>query len=113
MPLLDDEHLDRLQPANQLQSSRSLPIDNVCGLLKHKKHWPVAKNAMMNRLLLPQSDVAQCENGLGSAKDNKLHPPKALADNLRAPQQRLYQSPGHGAALTDTPLSTAPNSPRM
>lgn len=68
---------------------------------------------MMNRPSVPHSDVAQYENGMGSAQDNKLHPPKALGDNLRAPQQRLHQSSGHGAALTDTPLSTAPNSPRM
>ena len=114
MPLLDRKQIPGLQPTNRLPSSGRLRDTNAQLLLKHAQLCSVARTAMMTRLSSPQPDIAQCENGLGSAKDNnRLHSSKALGDNLRSPQQKLHQNPSHGAALTDTPLSTAPNSPRM
>ncbi len=68
----------------------------------------------MSGLLSSSSDAVQFENGPALAKDNnKLPQAKALGENLRAHQQKLHQGPTHGAALTDTPSSTAPNSPMM
>lgn len=113
MPLLNRTRTPKVQSANHSDSSGELRNTNAHLLLKREQLGSVARIAMMNQFPSIHSDTVRCENGLGSAQDNKLQPSKALGDNLRAPQQKLHQSSGHGAALTDTPLSTAPNSPRM
>lgn len=113
MPLLDRKRIPEVQPAHQSYSSSELRNINAQLLLKRAQLGSITSITMMDRLSSLHPDTVQFENGLGSTNDNKLHPSKALGDNLRASQQKLHQNSGHGAALTDTPLSTAPNSPRM
>jgi hypothetical protein len=116
MRLLDDTHAHPLEPANILPSPY-LGIFDDRSLVRSRQHFhvsvPVFKTAIMSRLASYHSKTAQDETGLGPSKDNKLHPPKTSGDKLHAPQQWLHQNSALGAALTDTPSSTAPNSPKM
>ncbi len=113
MPLLDAKHLRSPAP-NQAHPRFPFPNDDVRRLLRNLQCSSFPLTARMSGLRSFSSDAMQVENALALAKDNnKLPQPKALGENLRAQQQKMHQGPTHGAALSDTPSSTAPNSPMM
>ncbi|MCJ1428362.1 hypothetical protein MMC29_006271 [Sticta canariensis] len=67
----------------------------------------------MSRLTAPQSETPPASEEGEAKRDGKASSTRAFEDNLLAPQQGYRQTTGLGFALTDTPTSTAPSSPRI
>ncbi|MCJ1262756.1 hypothetical protein MMC22_002626 [Lobaria immixta] len=63
--------------------------------------------------LVPHSETAPTSEEGEAIVDCKASSSRPFEDNLLAPQQVYKQSTALGSALTDTPASTAPSSPRI
>ncbi len=71
----------------------------------------VAKTAIMSHFTLPDGAIIPDERG--TVWPDKSPSAKTSEANLSAPQPVHKQSTGIGACLTDTPATTAPNSPKF
>ena len=106
MPLLGDR-IDSSQ-AQDHDSSPAAPAH------KQSQHSGIAKTAIYNHQHPPSSNASTSE-GRHSPDDSdmvqdRIPPTKPLANGSLAPQQANHK---HGGALTDTPATTAPNSPKI
>lgn len=90
------------------------------------QHSSIARSAMTSAISPETGDQRNIikpngtSNGSGSGKEGALMPPKtvvnrALGNDLHSDSHKSSLPPkgGVGAALTDTPVSTAPPSPQM
>ena len=112
MPLLGEEQSQIIQPSKHVPHlANSPPL--LPSTRKQSQHSSIAKTAIMSQLAAPHFEATQHSAGMEAAKDSKKASSmrKALEDNLVPPRQG--ENTGPGAALTDTPASTAPSSPRM
>lgn len=83
---------------------------------RQSQHSAMAKSAIMGQLSTPSSDGARTpeETEVFKEKEVKLIAPQPAEGGLTtAPRSCPKQNFANGAALTDTPLTTAPNSPIM
>ena len=114
MPALvcDEQKLSESQP-QELSSSGGAParIPQPC---KQSQLSMIAKTAIMSSYHTPISEGAQTPEDHEMSKDGGAPPTKVpeqtLIARLLAPK---HGQDGVGAALTDTPTTTAPNSPSM
>lgn len=109
MPLLGDERSERLEELSK--SAHSPPL--LPTTRRQSQHSTIAKTAMSSHLAGPQA-----EPGPGSPADESINDKKApsggAVDHGSLPvSEAPRQKPCHGSALTDTPASTAPSSPKM
>jgi len=82
---------------------------------KQSQHSVIAKNAIMSQVSTPSTDGARTPEDAEAPKDKyvqALGAPTSAA-GLSAPTNGATRGQSNGAALTDTPLTTAPNSPTM
>ena len=105
MPLLDDVATTKQTPV--------LPEADIQAEIFQRPFPPrkqsLAKTVIMNKVTSLSSDERQNTHKEG----NKSLPLQRMDDRLSAPHPSPRQNNGNGAALTDTPANTAPNSPRM
>lgn len=89
---------------------------------RQSQHSTVAKSAIMSGATFANGDTCQPTKVQIGPKDLLQPPPKSIAGRLLEADGRksadrggvtASQRGGVGSALTDTPLSTAPSSPRM
>ena len=79
---------------------------------RQSQHSEIAKTAIMSNFNGPVSDNANNLDEHGSVELGKSSR-QASEANLAAPKPAHAQSLGTGACLTDTPATTAPNSPKV
>jgi len=117
MPLLGNgEYREPFLLDEQLQEPRE-PSSQTLPARKQSQHSVTARIAM-NNFSMPSTDGAQNpDEGLLVKKERD---PKSSAlhshsgeNSLAAPSSGVRQGHSYGAALTDTPMTTAPNSPNM
>ena len=102
MPLLSDPET--------VSSSATTRAPQTRKQSQQSQHSEIAKTAIMN-VATPAADGWQALEKIDLGKSS-LAPPSRAA-NGRACDGEAGDKDGVGAALTDTPASTAPNSPRM
>lgn len=73
----------------------------------------MAKKAILSHRVAPSNEDSQGSRTGVEIRDSNSVPTRAPEASLLPPQQAHKHNNGHGAALTDTPASTAPSSPRM
>lgn len=118
MPLLANEETNPTQPAQcpaHATSSSPLPTRHSTNAGKQSQHSVIAKSAIMSQFVTPPTNGVhnQLEMEGKKEKDNELSSSRISANSPSLPFKGSMQSSEHGAALTDTPSSTAPNSPKM
>lgn len=81
---------------------------------KQSQHSITARLAM-NKSSLPNTDVPKISEAGHLSKNEKESKSSGMSgeNNLVAPTSGSRQGLSNGAALTDTPMTTAPNSPNM
>lgn len=114
MPLVEDGQTVTLRPNSRLKRSLTSPylsatIPCICNQSQHRF---IAQSTMISPTSTSFVASAQASNGAAPAKESRTSI-KAGAQNHPALRQAPKQNFGHGPALSDTPVSTAPNSPRM
>ena len=83
---------------------------------RQSQHSAMAKSAIMGQLSTPSSDGARTPEEAEVFKEKEAKPiatQHAESSLTTAPRSGPRQNFANGAALTDTPLTTAPNSPIM
>lgn len=112
MPLLGHEHPDVPLPIHAgAEQEKPPPVDRIAPARRQSQHSMIAKTAIMSNFALP--DGANIPDERGTVWPDKSSFAKTSEANLSAPQPVHKQSAGIGACLTDTPATTAPNSPRV
>lgn len=117
MPLLGNgEYREPFSLDEQLQDPRELSSQTLPAR-KQSQHSVTARIAM-NNFSIPISDGAlNPEEGHLVKKERDLKSSTSHShssgNNLTAPSSGARQGLSYGAALTDTPMTTAPNSPNM
>ena len=102
MPLLGDERSERSEKLSK--SAHSPPL--LPTTRRQSQHSTIAKTAMSSHLGGPPSEPVPSSLVGESMSENKASSSGIL-------DHRSLQKPCHGSALTDTPASTAPSSPKM
>ena len=116
MPLLGSgEYVEPVPFQNAAPTKKSSPPGQPIQR-RQSQHSAMAKNAIMSQLSTPSTDGARTpeEREAPKEKDTKSfapHPSEGTLPTATRPGARQYFV--NGAALTDTPLTTAPNSPIM
>lgn len=109
MPLLGDQRSERSEKLSQ--SAHSPPL--LPTTRSQSQHSNIAKTAMSSQLAGPQSEPSPgspAEEPISYSKE----PSCGVFDHSSLPASEVpKQKPCHGSALTDTPASTAPSSPKM
>lgn len=115
MPLIGNEQSEALQLAQySIQaSSSSLPVARPSSSGKQSQHSVIAKSAIMGHLITPPVNVVNSQKDTESKIKNEVPSSRTSTNGFLFPLKGSMQCSEHGAALTDTPFSTAPNSPRM
>lgn len=109
------------QPQELSSSDGAAPLPRVPQGRRQSQHSRIAKSAIMSSYKTPTSEGAQTPEDHEVPKrsgppSTKIQEPNLTEEtgkyrtNLCAPKNGRD---GVGAALTDTPATTAPNSPRM
>ena len=82
---------------------------------RQSQHSAIAKSAIMSHLSTPSTDGARTPEEVETLKEkeNTVLGVQPSEGCLAAPTTGAKQRLANGAALTDTPLTTAPNSPVM
>lgn len=115
MPLLGNGEYREPVPFNDRLSEAKEISPHIPPHRKQSQHSVFAKTAIMSHFSTPSSDGARTpdENELLKEKEkvNKAFGAPVSGSSLAAPQQGSKQGGTNGSALTDTPLTTAPNSP--
>ena len=117
MPLLCEDPLDPPfafyassqpeKPAAEHVSTRG-PSDR-----KQSQHSVFAKAVILNQYAAPPLGVVKDSKGLKDKKENMAPLKAPVESTAKASQLIPKHGNGVGTALTDTPATTAPNSPRM
>ena len=115
MPLIGNEQSEALQPAQYSThaSSSSLLAARPSNIGKQSQHTVIAKSAIMSHLITPPVNIGNNQIDTESKTKNEVPSSRTSTNGFLFPLKGSMQSSEHGAALTDTPFSTAPNSPRM
>ncbi|KAI9836276.1 MAG: hypothetical protein M1819_001613 [Sarea resinae] len=124
MPLLTDvpsSVVERDYAPGALSHAQNHPQN-----LSQSKHSSIAKSAIMNHNGSPSNGVYSSENSDDNESHGSMGPPAKIvahraiegdeghsAMRRPSPPRHAVTWDGAGHALTDTPASTAPNSPRM
>ena len=103
MPLLCDEVSEPQEPAPTLPR----PLHSR----SQRQHSIVAKTAILSRYSAKMAEEVRNQEPTELVKENSV-PVRMANATLTAPQKPPTGN-SLGAALTDTPVTTAPNSPRM
>ena len=112
MPLLGHEHPEASLPVHhEAERNEPQPQLRIIPARRQSQHSVIAKTAIMSNFSMPNLDGANTPDERGKIRPEKPSSTKTLESNLAAPHP--IQSTGSGACLTDTPLTTAPNSPRV
>jgi hypothetical protein len=108
MPLLcDDTALSEVPTRQRGISLAASPLP----IRKQSQHSVIAKTAILTRYANNMSpEVSPLDHANGKAADPTLQKGSAT---LTAPKPAHRQGGSIGAALTDTPATTAPNTPKM
>lgn len=84
---------------------------------RQSQHSVFAKTAIMSHFSTPSTDGARTPDEIESLKEkekfNGAFYASVSGNNLAAPQIGAKQGSTNGSALTDTPITTAPNSPTI
>ena len=118
MPLLGDE-----SPGNPILNHVPYPVQPGQGfsgpgptqalpVRKQSQHSFIAKTAILNHFYPSPSDDS-LEHESHETMGQNSSPPKASENTPKPPQTVPKYGGSLGAALTDTPTTTAPNSPKM
>lgn len=113
MPLLGNG--EYVEPV-QLHDSRKGSPPRKQTARRQSQHSAMAKSAIMGQLSTPSSDGARTPEEMEVFKEREVKPigtQPAEGSLTTAPRSGPKQNFANGAALTDTPLTTAPNSPIM
>ena len=113
MPLLGSG--EYVEPV-QVHDSRKGSPPRKQNARRQSQHSAMAKSAIMGQLSTPNSDGARTPEEMEVSKEKEVKPvgPQFAEGSLiPAPRSGPKQNFSNGAALTDTPLTTAPNSPIM
>lgn len=109
MPLLGHEHLEA-SPIIGHDSESEKPLARAEPVRRQSQHSTIAKTAIMSSFVNPTFDTTHSPE-LKTSNSSSL---KSSEGGLAAAQSRPQHNTGlGGACLTDTPATTAPNSPRM
>ena len=113
MPLLGHENSDTpLSVHHEVQQEKSRAQPRIVPARRQSQHSIIAKTAIMSNFTLPSNrDGAVTPEDRGTVWSDKISTVNPSEANLAAPQPA--RSISSGACLTDTPLTTAPNSPRV
>lgn len=112
MPLLGNGEYREVFPLNDQFPED--PGSQIIPERKQSQHSITARIAM-NKSSLPTADVPKLPEEGHTLKYEKEPKSSAMSgeNNLVAPTSGARQGLSNGAALTDTPMTTAPNSPNM
>lgn len=113
MPLLDNEHMKVGKSIQHPIYTSISPSARLSNAAKQSQHLVIAKSAIMGLASAPQPNDVNDQIHTVGTKDNEVSSTRTSANNLPLPSNKTIHNLEHGAALTDTPSSTAPNSPRM
>ena len=80
---------------------------------RQSQHSVIAKSAIMSQITTPNTDGARTPEDKEVSKDDTALGVKLSDGKLSAPQKAARNGLSNGAALSDTPATTAPNSPVM
>ena len=81
---------------------------------RQSQHSGVAKTAIMGQFATPNTDAFRATEEERSTKDEPLKGMRPASNTLSAPQNDAIKiGRAFGVALSDTPATTAPNSPIM
>lgn len=113
MPLLGDGH------TYVSSDYESMPADlsSRAALSRHQsQHSGIAKSAILNHRYPPSLNASiATSDGRGSSDEQELTQAMAPPSRVSTTGSLAPQTPNHkhGAAMTDTPATTAPNSPKI
>lgn len=79
---------------------------------RQSQHSGIAKSAIIGQAT-PNADGASKSDDERSPKDDGLVGMRAASNSLSAPQNSMRNGRSNGSTLSDTPATTAPNSPIM
>ena len=79
---------------------------------RQSQHSGIAKSAIISRAT-PNADGVTISDEERCAKDDGTVAMRAASKSLSAPQNGMRNGRSNGGALSDTPATTAPNSPIM
>ena len=121
MPLVCDEQKALETQPQELSSSGAATPPRVPQGRRQSQHSLIAKSAIMSSYFAPTFEGAQPPEDHGPLKGGGRSHAKTQDQSLTEDTRRYKASlcapkngrDGVGAALTDTPATTAPNSPRM
>lgn len=80
---------------------------------KQSQHSVFAKAAILNQFAAPPLEGVEDSKSLKDKKENMASLKTPPESTVKASQLTSKHGNGAGTALTDTPATTAPNSPRM
>ena len=114
MPLLGNgtyiEPSDFEHASNPTRHDGRMPLPSR----QQSQHSVVAKNTILSQCMTPASDGARTPENETNGKDETLSGVQSESKTLSAPQKDASTGGrSRGAALSDTPHTTAPNSPVM
>ncbi|KAK4698012.1 hypothetical protein P7C71_g144, partial [Lecanoromycetidae sp. Uapishka_2] len=119
MPLLGtgeyrEVNIHHDHPFGSQPSTTPVPVPSR-PIRKQSQHSMIAKSAIMTQATTPSTDGARTPEDFEASKEKYVQALGAptSAGSLAAPANGTRQGLSNGAALTDTPLTTAPSSPNM
>ena len=107
MPLLCDEVSEPQAMQKEPAPALPRPIHNQ----SQRQHSVVAKTAILSRYSTKMAEEGRNHEPTELVKENSV--PVRMANATLTAPQKPPKGNSLGAALTDTPATTAPNSPRM
>ena len=112
MPLLchEDTFTYAMQPETLVGPPRLPPAPLI---RRQSQHSVIAKAAIMSSYTVAAADDIRASEHAPSSKENVMPHSRGSSASLAAPQPPSKYRSSIGTALTDTPATTAPNSPRM
>jgi hypothetical protein len=115
MPLLGSGEYAEPFPIKDTASGTKTSPPRFQNQRRQSQHSAMAKTAIMSHFSTPSTDGARTPEEAEMLKDKETKTPSAqpLEGSVAAPSAGAKQRLANGAALTDTPLTTAPNSPIM
>ena len=115
MPLLGSGEYRDILPLEQLSGVKEVEPFPQRPPRRQSQHSTIAKTAIMSHLSTPSTDGARTPEDHEAIKERESHSgtTQPSTGSLAAPTNTVKHSLSNGAALTDTPMTTAPNSPIM
>ena len=115
MPLLGSGEYAEPFPIKDTAPGAKTSPPRIQNQRRQSQHSAIAKTAIMSHFSTPSTDGARTpeEAEILKEKESKMPNTQPSEGSLAAPTTGAKQRLSNGAALTDTPLTTAPNSPIM